>query len=110
MTIIKCKRCEADFERQHFNQKYCSTSCFEKSRKESQREYMREYMAKKRETLVFLSKDATEIPSDNTKVAFFRAFGLHDFIHEIAKTNQVIGLQINGNEVGVMIAQDSSED
>jgi len=107
--IIKCKRCEADFEREHPNQKYCSTDCSEESRKEFQREYMREYMAKRRETLTFLLEDAINDPDDRIKVAYFRAPGLHDFVHNIAKDHHVIALQVSGNEVGVVIAETSSE-
>ena len=108
--IIKCRRCEADFEREHPNQKYCSTDCSEESRKEFQREYMREYMAKRRETLTFLLEDAINDPDDRIKVAYFRAPGLHDFVHEIAKDHNVIALRISGNEVGVVIATDASEE
>ncbi len=110
MTIIKCKRCEADFEQEHFNEKYCSSDCSEESRKESRREYMREYMAKKRETLYFSLEDAIEKHNDKLEVAFYRTPGLHDFIHTVAKNNRVIALQISGNDVGVIIASDASEE
>ena len=67
---------------------------------------MRGYMAKRRETLTFLLEDATNNPNDRIKVTRFRAPGLHDFIHEIAKEHNVIALQISGNEVGVVIAEE----
>jgi len=103
---MKCKRCEATFSQQHFNQEYCTESCFTESRQEYRREYMREYMAKRRETLTFLLEDATNDPDDRIKVAYFRAPGLHDFIHDIAKEHNVIALQVSGNEVGVVIAEE----
>tara|TARA_B100000900_G_C20500948_1_gene683700 strand:+ start:931 stop:1140 length:210 start_codon:yes stop_codon:yes gene_type:complete len=67
---------------------------------------MREYMAKRRETLTFLLEDAIEGPDDRIKVAYFRAPGLHDFVHDIAKDHNVIALQVSGNEVGVVIAEE----
>ena len=71
---------------------------------------MREYMARRRETLYFLSEIERESPGDKIKVAYYRAHGLHKFIHEIAKDNQVIALQISGNDVGVVIAENLSEE
>ena len=112
MTLkqMKCKRCKTTFIPQHFNQEYCKEACFKESRQEYRREYMREYMAKRRETLTFLLEDAINDPDDRIKVAYFGAPGLHDFVHEIAKDHNVIALQISGNEVGVVIATDASEE
>ena len=103
---MKCKRCEATFAQQHFNQEYCTEVCFNESRQEYRREYMREYMAKRRETLTFLLEDAINDSDDRIKVAYFRSPGLHDFIHDIAKDHNVIALQVSGNEVGVVIAEE----
>ncbi len=103
---MKCKRCEATFAQQHFNQEYCTEVCFKESRQEYRREYMREYMAKRRETLTFLLENAINDPDDRIKVAYFRSPGLHDFIHDIAKDHNVIALQVSGNEVGVVIAEE----
>ena len=103
---MKCKRCEATFAQQHFNQEYCIEVCFKESRQEYRREYMREYMAKRRETLTFLLENAINDPDDRIKVAYFRSPGLHDFIHDIAKDHNVIALQVSGNEVGVVIAEE----
>ena len=107
---MSCKRCKVTFIPQHFNQEYCKETCFKESRQEYRREYMREYMAKRRETLLFLREDAIEGPGDRIKVAYFRTPGLHDFVHNIAKDHHVIALQVSGNEVGVVIAETSSEE
>ena len=107
---MECKRCKEIFTQEHFNQEYCTEACFEQSRKEYRREYMREYMAKRRETLYFMLEDAIEKPDDRIQVAFYRTPGLHDFIHDIAKDNRVIALQVSGNDVGVIIATDASEE
>jgi len=71
---------------------------------------MRKYMARRRETLYFLSEDEQEGPRDKIKVAFYRTPGLHKFVHEVAKNNRVIALQISGNDVGVVIAENLSEE
>jgi len=107
---MKCKRCEETFAQQHFNQEYCTEACFTESRQEYRREYMRKYMARRRETLYFLSEDEQEGPRDKIKVAFYRTPGLHKFVHEVAKNNRVIALQISGNDVGVVIAENLSEE
>ena len=106
LKSIKCKGCEVIFTQQHFNQEYCTEACFKESRQAYRRDYMRKYMAKRRETLTFLLEDAINDPDDRIKVAYFRAPGLHDFIHDIAKEHNVIALQISGNEVGVVIAEE----
>ena len=107
---MECKRCKEIFTQEHFNQEYCTEACFEQSRKEYRREYMREYMAKRRETLYFMLEGAIEKPDDRIQVAFYRTPGLHDFIHDIAKDNRVIALTVSGNDVGVIIATDASEE
>jgi|TARA_Y100000356_G_C11197740_1_gene255895 hypothetical protein len=102
----KCKECDGEFVKEHFNQEFCTKECFDTNR----RTYMKNYMARRRETLYFLLEDSVEMPDDRIKVAYYRTPGLHDFVHNIAKDNRVIALSVNGNETGVIIAHSASEE
>jgi hypothetical protein len=106
MDNKQCKQCEKEFTRTESAQKYCSDDC----RALSRREYMKETLATRRETWTFHHDENDANDDDTIKVAWFRTPGLHKFLRSIATDNRVIGIQINGNNTGIVVAEHASEE